>query len=336
MDSGNQLLKKVRKKVVNVFKAMRYTHSVTFSQLLNMYHRALQVKRKQTLLEELLQVQKQIRMQREKVMQNDRNNRKKYTKIFEPLTESIQKLKTEPQPITTTNSTPLVDFEEEVKKDDGEEPENFLDDLNEIDEPGYLYTQALQEVPRGLRDDGMLGLNTNNHTIGDWMFEVAGNHLLCRKGVEAVSFEVTDLNLWCLLLVFNPKQINLSTVTSRGMLLPYVRKYAEIAIRLELRERYERISRTRNRVKYKLIRNIRLGKGFLFTSKRPTLIHPDTVIIPSDSKGLLKNLLLAVSEFRAGNTSMRNIIVPLAAEAERKNILPKDLLTNDEKIWVFA
>ena len=87
---------------------------------------------------------------------------------------------------------------------------------------------------------------------------------------------------------------------------------------------------------YKLIRNIKIGKGFLFTSKPPTLIHPDTVVIPSDSKGLLKNLLLAVSEFRAGNTSMRNIIVPLAAEAERKNILPKDLLTNDEKIWVFA
>ena len=303
-------------------------------KLLNMYHRALQVKRQQTLLEELLQVQKKIRMQREKDMQNDRNNRKKYTKIFEPLTESIQKLKPEPQPILTTNSTPLVDFEEEPKMDG--EPENFLDDLNEIDEPGYLYTQALQQVPLGMRDDGMFGLNTNDHTIGDWIFEVAGNRLLCRKGVEAVSFEITDLNVWCLLLVFNPKTINLPTVTSRGMLLAYVRKYGEIAIRLGLRERYERISRNRNRVKYKLIRNIKIGKGFLFTSKPPTLIHPDTVVIPSDSKGLLKNLLLAVSEFRAGNTSMRNIIVPLAAEAERQNILPKDLLTNDEKIWVFA
>ena len=129
-----------------------------------MYHRALQVRKEQPLLEEMLEIQKQIRMQREKDRENDSSNRKKYTKMFEPLTESIQKLKPEPQPVAATNPTSLVDLEEPKKE---EEPENFLDDLEEIDEPGQLYTQALQEVPRGLRDDGMFGLNTNNHTIGD-------------------------------------------------------------------------------------------------------------------------------------------------------------------------
>ena len=296
-----------------------------------MYHRALQVRKEQPLLEEMLKLQKEIRIQREKDRENDSSNRKKYTKMFEPLTESIQKLKPEPQPVVS-NATPLVDFEESKE----EEPENFLDDLNEIDEPGWLYTQALQRVPLALRDDGMFGLNTNDHTIGDWTFEVAGNHLLCRNGIEAVSFEITDINLWCLLLVFNPKQINLRTVTSRGMVLPYVRKYAEIVNRLGLRERYEHMSRTRNRVKYKLIKGIKIGKGFLFTSKPPTLIHPDTVVVPSDAEGLLKALYLAVSEFRAGNTSMRNVVVPLAAEAQRKGVLPHNLLSNDERTWVFA
>ena len=297
-----------------------------------MYHRALQVRKEQPLLEEMLKLQKQIRMQREKDRESDSSNRKKYTKMFEPLTESIQNLK--PEPVAATNATPLVDLEEEPKEE--EKPENFLDDLEEIDEPGQLYTQALQHVPRGLRDDGMLGLDTDNHTIGDWMFEVAGNDLMCRKGAEAVSFEITDINLWCLLLVFNPKQINLSTVTSRGTVLPYIRKYAEIVNRLGLLEMYIHTSRTRNRVKYKLIKNIRIGKGFLFTSKPPKLVHPDTVVVPSDSEGLLKALYLALSEFRAGNTSMRNVVVPLAAEAERKGVLPHNLLSNDEKTWVFA
>jgi len=44
----------------------------------------------------------------------------------------------------------------------------------------------------------------------------------------------------------------------------------------------------------------------------------------------------ALAELRAGNTSMRNLVVPLAQEAKRKKILPKNLLSVDEETWVFA
>ena len=82
------------------------------------------------------------------------------------------------------------------------------------------------------------------------------------------------------------------------------------------------------------------GSGFLFSIRPPPfekrLFHPSTVVIPSDKKGLLRALLQAVTELRAGNTSMQNVVVPLAQEAKRKKILPANLLTSDEMTWVFA
>ena len=61
-----------------------------------------------------------------------------------------------------------------------------------------------------------------------------------------------------------------------------------------------------------------------------------TVVIPSDKEGLLRALLQSVAELRAGNESIRNLVVPLAQEAERKNILPKGLLSPEELTWVYA
>ena len=87
------------------------------------------------------------------------------------------------------------------------------------------------------------------------------------------------------------------------------------------------------------------GSGFLFSVRPPPFataaggkrrVKPSTVVIPSDKKGLLRELVKAVAELRAGNTSMRNLVVPLAQEAKRKKILPRHLLSADEKTWVFS
>ena len=86
------------------------------------------------------------------------------------------------------------------------------------------------------------------------------------------------------------------------------------------------------------------GPGFLFSVKPPPpsvprsgkRIKPTTVVIPSDKKGLLRELVKAVAELRAGNTDMQNYVVPLAQEAKRKRILPRNLLSADEQMWVFA
>ena len=60
------------------------------------------------------------------------------------------------------------------------------------------------------------------------------------------------------------------------------------------------------------------------------------ILIPSDDQGLLRSLYVTLAELRAGNNSMRNIVVPLAQEAKRKGILPENLLSADEETWVFA
>ena len=99
------------------------------------------------------------------------------------------------------------------------------------------------------------------------------------------------------------------------------------------------------RAKFKLFpksMKTNFGSGFLFSIRPPPtfkrkkrLFHPSTVVIPSDKKGLLRALLQAVTELRAGNTSMQNV-VPLAHEAKRKRILPVNLLSPDEMTWIFA
>ena len=73
----------------------------------------------------------------------------------------------------------------------------------------------------------------------------------------------------------------------------------------------------------------------MFTYHSP-LVNPNTVVIPSDNEGLMHALVVALAKLRACNNSMRNILVPLAQEAQRKRILPKDLLTPNETTWVFA
>ena len=87
------------------------------------------------------------------------------------------------------------------------------------------------------------------------------------------------------------------------------------------------------------------GSGFLFSVQPPPFmkkksknmtIKPSTVVIPSDRKGLMRALVQALAELRAGNTSMRNLVVALAQEAKRKRILPVNLLSPDEETWVFA
>ena len=60
------------------------------------------------------------------------------------------------------------------------------------------------------------------------------------------------------------------------------------------------------------------------------------MIIPSDNEGLMRELTKGLTELRVENSSMRNLVVPLAQEARRKKILPDFLLSPDEETWVFA
>ena len=281
-----------------------------------MYHRIKSIADEERLLEQVLHLQSQIREQREQQRKRKVNDSEKYTKIFEPVTKSIEKL------------TPSIDLESSQPLLDVKVPTQDLLDIKEeldIQEPGELYRQALSQVPHKYRDDGMLGLNVDNHHIGDYIYEVNGDVLQVKKDKDYRQFDITDLNLWKLLIVSNPSKINLKTKDG-GKYLPFVYDYVNIAQQLNLLKSY---TGSKNRSKYNILTNHQ-GSGFLFS------VQPPTVVIPSDKMGLLSELYRALAELRAGNTMMRNLVVPLAQEAERRNILPKDLLSPEEDTWVFA
>ena len=291
-----------------------------------MYHRINTIADEEKLLEEMLQLQSQIRSQREAERKRKTYNSGKYTKIFEPVTKSIEKLlptvDVEPnesiidelvdlkEPTETTSD--LIDFKEEPGPE-GPGPEG----------PGDWYKQALGEIPRKFRDDGMLGLNVETHQIGGYTYEVKGNTLHL-SGDDQKEFEIDSLDLWKLLIVANPSKIHLQ-LKENGQYLPFVNEYIAIGKNIGLLDSYAGSTR---RAKYQLLNH--KGSGFLFS------VQPPSVVLPSDKVGVLMELNKALAELRAGNDMMRNLVVPLAQEARRMNILPPDLLSPEEETWIFA
>ena len=286
-----------------------------------MYHRINTITDEERLLEEMLQLQSQIRSQRESERKAKTYNSGKYTKIFEPVTKSIEKLLPS---VDLETSEPIIDNLVDLKED---EPSANLIDFKEEpevpEEPGDLYKQALSDIPRKFRDDGMLGLN-DIHQIGEYTYEVRGNTLHLSKDDDHKEFEINNLDLWKLLIVGNPSKIHLQ-LKEEGQYLPFVQDYVDIAKQLGLLDSY---AGSHRRVKYKVLSH--KGSGFLFS------VQPPSVVLPSDRVGVLMELNKALAELRAGNTMMRNLVVPLAQEAKRMNILPPHLLLPEEETWIFA
>ena len=314
------------------------------------FHPIKTIEDQERLLKTVLALQTQIRTKRKKNRLADKSRSTKYAKIFEPITRTLKDLGDVPvktshllnADVPTTNND-LVDLlsPDAVKVKHEDEDEG----------PGELYRAALRAVAVDDRDDGRFGLNTITEKIGDYIFTVDGNTLKLIND-EDVEHEIVidDIYTWIILLAKSPgaymilsQKRGQSTPSKnsrqRGEYIPAVKRYVEIANTLNLIEtakehgwRYKSLS------KYKIIEteNSRSGNGFLFSTKPPPFVKPSTVVIPSDKKGLMRELVKALSELRAGNTSMRNIVVPLAQEARRKNILPKYLLEPDEETWVYA
>ena len=296
------------------------------------YHKIKNIADQERMLEEILSLRSEIRSQREKKRRLNTTQHEKYTKIFEPVTSTIAKLAPQaaPQPAPADAPAPAhapPEPDQEVKEED----EKFYDEPN-----NELFRRALYEVPENLRSDGVLGLDIKTHTIGDYEYEIEGDKLRCvnEDSDDEAVFEINSLELWMLLLVKNPTRIQLKLKTGKEY-LPFVYEFKDIADRLQLIVTSQHFHGFHLRKKYKILQELEhAGGGFLFTTRPP--VRPDTVVVPSDKVGLLRKLYTAVAELRAGNTSMQNIVVPLAAEARRLGCLPRNLLSPEEETWVFA
>ena len=299
------------------------------------------------LLRQQLKMENDIRKHRERKRQSKTVASQKYSRIFEPVTKSLDELKDIQKSTDTVN--PHAD-ENLIDLDDNKAIENLID-LDDVpitkdeaeEKPGELFLEAIASIPVRYLDDGVFGLNIKTGKIGSYTFSVRGNRLTVQSVDSIKHYDIDDYDLWRLLLVTRPNQIGLDLKSIEGR--EVLKRFIGIVHDLHLVEDAEsRGLRYQNRAKYKLLlHGEKIGSGaFLFTARPPPfrertdLIHPSTVVIPSDNKGLLRALLQAVAELRAGNTSMQNIVVPLALEEKMKKILPPNLLSPDEMTWVFA
>ena len=316
------------------------------------FYRIDKLATEEELLRKKLKMENEIRKEREKKRHSKSVEGRKYSRMLEPVTKSLEELKaiqkhdpSDKNVIHKHDSSDenLISLEEFKERNPHDEDLIDLHDydvsseLNKKDgEAGDQFREALNSIPFELRDDGMFGLNNETKEIGNNNFSVKGEILQVEnKHTHVVKyFVINELDLWKLLLVKRPSSIKLNLSDIKGKQI--LNEYIGIMKDLDLVKDAERTRTSyKGRAKFKLIQ--KKGAGFLFSARPPPfVVPPSTVVIPSDKKGLLRALLRAVAELRAGNTSMQNIVVPLAHEAKRKKVLPRNLLSPDEMTWIFA
>ena len=304
------------------------------------------------LLRDKLAMEKQIRKHREKNRRSKSEKSREYSTIFEPVTKSLDDLKDIHKAATSTViTTPSQSQSSDLMKENNLIDES-IDDLGlppplvPDGKPSSLYLRALDSIPIKSLDDGVFGLNIHTQSIGNNKFTVNDNTLIVENKEDGSikTFQIKDYLLWKLLLVKRPNDVEFNFKNGKGKNV--LNEYLNIVKSLNLiHDAKDRGVSYRTRAKFKLLpkaMKTTIGSGFLFSIRPPPfkrtkrLFHPSTLVIPSDKKGLLRALLQAVTELRAGNTSMQNVVVPLAQEAKRKKILPANLLTPDETTWIFA
>ena len=355
------------------------------------YHKINSVQDEANLLKRIINLETQVRAKREQERIASNSESEKYARIFEPITQSMKTLHTiagsggtssssQRSGGQSANSNNTIKIAKKKEKEEEEDEDSGLlfcydpkedsssisthvnrddhdDDDDNSDNESSLLHQALSQVSKGQRDDGVYGINWNKRTIGGKEFTVKnGNILQVQVGSgEKMEFKITDINVWKLLLYQNPYD-KVSTETSEGEPTQAVQQYQEIADALNLidyAKHHLKSDAYKKRKKYKIL-SIRKqqGSGFLFSIQIPSsfsnkkvkkktkkegtgiakvkkhqynrkqLFKPSTIVIPSDKKGLLSALIKATAEMKAGNSSMRNLVVPLEQEAKRRGILP--------------
>jgi hypothetical protein len=288
-------------------------------------------------LEDYVRVREQVRELREKERKSKSVQTGKYNAMFAPITNSLKHINSTKQ--LTDSSTNTDQTPDDFEFESGEDSKKDI-----LRPPGESYLEAVHSISPSDADDGVFGLNYKNSMIGHYKYLVSEDilHAYDNEG-NSKTFHIKDYDLWRLLLAQTPNKagISKSMINSKNF-RPVLNQYFNIVKSLDLVNiaRKAGISISKRR-KYLLLSENAQGKGFLFSTIKPEflsnrLVNPSAVVIPSDRKQLLRALLKGVAEMRSGNTSMRNIVVPLAMEAKRLKILPKGLLSSKEMSWVFA
>ena len=300
----------------------------------------------QDLLSKIIRLETQIRAQREKERLLRTGQNETYSRIFEPITrelKTIQQVEALPPatPLPASGapgpSTPVIP----IPKTQSPRQALFSTPLKTPKTPSTPdtessadYRNALRTVKSRNREDGYLGLDSVHKLTVGRAYYVQGNTLVVAPGSGhpyETRITVHNPRTWVMLLAKNPASIiELRNFKTREY-YPYVDEYRKIAEELGFVAFVERTGEIamRNRTKFKLLED----GGFLYSLLPP----PPLRVLPSDPQGVLRELQKALAEYRAGNASMRNIIGPLSAQAQRMKILPKNLKkTLSDFNWVYV
>ena len=368
------------------------------------YHHIDSAEDEARLLKHIIQLETQVRAKRERERLSANSESDRYSKIFEPITQSMKSIHdavtgtTEVTPRKRARSSTATSTDDDhnnresgnddngdqeiskgLEKEEEEEGEVVKKGEEKDDDPAAMGVQhVLSTIKPNQRDDGVFGLNWAKKTIGAYRFQVDGDNLQVQTGDNQWEiFRITMDDVWKMLLLQNPAN-KVHTKTSDGGLTPAAEQYKDIVQKLDLVQHAQKTkSGYKKRVKYKDIIAISAssGKGFFYSLQQPSSFinkrkktgsgmqnnnrdgsppplspcrqtkkkkrlqkfSPDTVVIPSDKKGLLFALVRAMAELKAGNTSMRNLVVPLALEAKRRGILPKEYSNDVDNLnWIYA
>ena len=188
---------------------------------------------------------------------------------------------------------PEKEIEEYLELPEKDEPE-IEDGDEELEEDeaevqGELYQEALKIVSDDDRDDGRFGLNTDAQKIGDYTFTIEGDTLKVVDGDDEHEFTIDDIDVWIILLAKTPgnyialtRPSNTPSKRKKSSYAPAVKTYVKIANELNLLETAEEYGRGYKTLsKYKILKKVRTGKGFLFSTKPPPFLNSSNFLLLS-------------------------------------------------------
>ena len=321
---------------------------------MNHFHPINSIDDETELLSKIIHLETQIRAKRERERLFRTGQNETYTRIFEPITRELKTLKqletvnqtpppAAPTPVNTPVKPPSIKSDPATPRnlfpaDEDTTPNETVETTPEPRStpetpPSPAYSTTVGKIRAANKEDGSLGLNSTTNLVNGNPYIVEGNTLKVIQNGETKTFKIKHPLTWAMLLAKNPTKCTppltyTNSITKKY--LPHVIEYRKIGHKLNFANYCESTVQGNYKVrnKYKLLKET--GRGFLFSVKPPSHV----AIIPSDPQGVLRELQKAIAEYKAGNRSMRNIIAPLAQQAKRMKILPKNF--SKEFNWIYA
>jgi hypothetical protein len=257
------------------------------------------LKDQERLLQSILETKNNIRTEREKQRIRNEKLNLQYAMLMNPITRQLEAVL--PTTTTTTTTTPQQESEET--------PEEIEQLAPPPDREKTLYEQALQ-LTQHARGNDASSLLVDSQTINNIPYSVEnGTSLVLHtpEGGPELVFHNIDEHVWQLLLTNDATGLPLRQ--TNNLPTQTLRKYRHIIQKLNVA--YDPpVQKQRDLFSPRLKEAAAAGSGLVF---------------PCDVPTLMRDLRVYAAEYRAGNRSIVNYIVPLAAEARRLGVSKKRL-----------